>query len=494
MDLLLVNIPADLGKKPYDLVFPFLMRLNFGMLALATALANKGYEVVLFDPQNVSPGEVLSTLIHTIEQEHPTAIGLSCISGFSYPSCKKMALALRAYFGPSLPIIIGGKDHVGQIGEAVLAECQAIDIVIRGEAEDVMGQVLEALRQQSSFEAIPNLVYRGGNGQICTTPFRIAAASPPLPSLRYDLYPAFRTFPPSLEVGRGCIYHCDFCISAQTGLRKKSVPAIVDEAASLASLYEDEAIRLYLETPLFLLHDEELRRLARLRRERGLHFTWRTETRVEYLTPQRVPLLAAAGLRVIDLGLESGCPQMLLAMGKTRNPHHYLRKAALALQSAYEAGILVKLNILFYIGETRETLRTTLAFLEEHLPYVTSVSAYPLLLYPGSSLEGEIATEIAHVGGSLVQTAPWQERHLWPVNVSAEWSYEALQEIGLLFTKAFQTQETFYKKKQYGYFSPQVSEIMFNERVQAIGRAFLPFSLDQEEADRVRQQLWHLLS
>jgi hypothetical protein len=225
-----------------------------------------------------------------------------------------------------------------------------------------------------------------------------------------------------------------------------------------------------------------------------LRFTWRTETRVEYLTPQRVPLLAAAGLRVIDLGLESACPEILLRMGKTRNPVVYLQKAAQGLQAAYEAGILVKLNILFYVGETRETLRTTLAFLEDHLPYVSSVSAYPLLLYPGSSLESGIADDIAQVGGSIVHTASWEQRHLWPVNVSSEWSYEDLQEVGLQFTKAFQTQETFFHKKQYGYFSPAVSEEMFSSAVQHLGREHLPFSLNVDEAAAVRRQLWDRLS
>lgn len=494
MDLLLVNIPADLGKKPYDLVFPFLKRLNFGMLALATFLTNRGYDVALFDPQAVPPGEGLSELVQYIKQEKPAVIGLSCISGFSYPSCKATAVALREHFGPQFPLIIGGKDHVGQIGEAVLSECPAIDIVVRGEAETTMESLLEALRTHTSLDLIPNLVYRADDGRICTTPFCIATASPPLPALRYDLYPAFQTFPPSLEVGRGCIYNCDFCISAKTGLRKKSVPAIADEATSIAALYEDEEVRLYLETPLFLMHDEELRQFVQIRQAQGLRFTWRTETRVEYLTPQRIHLLAEAGLRVIDLGLESASPQILLSMGKTRNPTSYLQKAAQALQAAYEANILVKLNILFYLGETKETLRMTLAFLEEHLPYVTSVSAYPLLLYPGSSLEGGIADAIAHAGGSLVQTAEWQGRHLWPVNVSAEWTYDALQALGLQFTKAFQTQETFYRKKQYGYFSPQVTEAVFAAKVKEIGREYLPFAQDQAEAARVRQHLWHALS
>ncbi|MHB8595819.1 MAG: hypothetical protein ACYDER_03300 [Ktedonobacteraceae bacterium] len=148
----------------------------------------------------------------------------------------------------------------------------------------------------------------------------------------------------------------------------------------------------------------------------------------------------------------------------------------------------------FYLGETRETMRMTLEFLEKHLPYVTSVSAYLLLLYPGSSLETTIAKVIAETGGSLVQDAEWQGRHLWPVNVSPDLKYDTLQDIGLQFTKAFLIQKTFYRKKHYSSFAPQITENMFLAKVEEIGREYLPFSLDENEATTVRRRLWQNLA
>lgn len=492
MDLLLVNIPVDLGKKPYDLAFPFLKRLNFGLLAIATYMSNKGYEVAIFDPQVYPYEDALTKLLQHIARFSPNVVGLSCISGFSYPSCKEFASAIRRHFG-SIKIVVGGKDHIGQIGEAALRECSAIDLVVRGEGEEVICQVIESFKSAKPLDNIPNIVYRTSEGQIYSTLYSLALTSQPITQLNYNLYPEFNMFAPSLEVSRGCTFGCDFCVSARTGVRKKEVSLIVDEAEYITRMYKDDKIPIYFETPMFLMRDDEISQFVLMKRERNLNFTWRTETRVDYLTPLRLRNLAEAGLRVVDLGLESASPEILLRMGKTRNPEGYLRKAADALRTAHELGVIIKLNVLFYLGETSETIKMTLSFLEENLPYIRSLSAYPLLLYPGSSLETGIEKDIKQYGGSIVEDSCWQDRHLWPVNPSAEFTYEALQELGLLFTKSFQTKHTFYMQKRYGYFSPGISYSEFVQYVNRLGNEQLPFSKNTRETQTFRQQLWKRL-
>jgi len=43
------------------------------------------------------------------------------------------------------------------------------------------------------------------------------------------------------------------------------------------------------------------------------------------MTPETVAALAQAGLKVIDLGLETASPSQILAMGKSRDPDRYLK-------------------------------------------------------------------------------------------------------------------------------------------------------------------------
>lgn len=492
MDLLLVNIPLDLGKKPYDLAFPFLKRLNFGILAIASYMSERGFEVGIFDPQAYPYEDSLTQLLKEIERHSPKVIGLSCISGFSYPCCKRFASAIRLNF-PTIPIFVGGKDHVGQIAESVLAECLAIDIVVRGEGEEVICQLIDSINQGKQPDEVPNIVYRKTDGQICSTSYDLTLNPQKLVRLNYSLYPEFHRFSPSLEIGRGCPFGCAFCVSAKTGVRKKDIQSIIDEAEDISRIYGDSEIRLYLETPMFLMRDEEILQLAAMRKKRNLNFTWRTETRVDYLTSDRLHKLAEAGCRVLDLGFESASPDILVRMGKTRTPQKYLERASEILHTAYKLGIIIKLNILFYIGELSETIGTTISFLEQNMPCVTSVSAYPLLLYPGSSLETGIAEEVKRYGGSIIKDAVWQERHLYPVNPSSEFTYEYLEKLGVIFTKSFQTMETFYSQKLYGYFSPGVSYIEYEKQVERFGIERLPFSRDITEAESVRHKLWKQL-
>ncbi|OUL28512.1 radical SAM protein [Nostoc sp. 106C] len=497
IDLLLVNVPIDLGKKPYDLAFPFLKRLNFGILAIASYMKEREFQVEIFDPQayseeNYSEEDCINKLLQEIEYCSPLVVGLSCISGFSYLSCKKIAYLIRQVF-PSILILVGGKDHVGQIADTVLSECAAIDIVVRGEGEEVLCQLINSVKNKNSLEKVPNIVYRDVTGKINSTLFDLALNPQEITRLNYSLYPNFHSFPPSLEISRGCPFGCAFCVSAKTGVRKKDVSTIIEEAEYITQIYGDNEICLYLETPMFLMQDKEISQLACMKKEKGLNFTWRTETRVDYLSPVRLQKLAEAGLRVLDLGFESASPDILTRMGKTQNTKKYLEQASEILRSAYDLEIIVKMNILFYIGETVETIGETISFLEQNLPYTTSVSAYPLLLYPGSSLETGIEEHIKEYGGSLVKDSTWEERHLWPVNPSTVFTYDTLQELGTLFTKSFQTMEIFYKQKKYGYFSPSISYLEFVQRSEKFGIEKLPFSKGQEELNNNRQKLWSKL-
>lgn len=488
MDLLLVNVPMDLGKKPYDLAFPFIKRLNFGILAIASYMKEQGYSVGIYDPQalvyadtsnesyGLNESSFITNLLTYIYDNKPSYIGLSCISGFSYPNCKEVAFKIREAY-PTITIFVGGKDHVGQIANSVLEECPSIDIVVRGEGEITVTALIKYLNNGLSLNELPNLVFRDPlSHEIISTPYDSSIRPENLPKLDYSLYPNYRLFPPSLEISRGCPFSCSFCVSAKTQVRKKSIKQIIEEVIYISEIYQDNYIKLYFETPMFLMQDQEIIELAIERERQALNFTWRTETRVDYLSVHRLKRLANAGLRVLDLGLESASPEILRRMNKTQSPVTYLEKAAEILDVAREIGVIVKINILFYIGDNFKTLTETIHFLKKHVSEYHSVSAYPLLLYPGSALGSDIHKEIEKTGGSVIADSTWSERHLFPVNLSMNLTYDVLQELGTLFSKSFQTLQTFYNQKGYGYFSPGTSFDDFQLAARKFGINNLPFS------------------
>lgn len=490
MDIILVNLPIDSTKKPYDDAFPFSRTMNFGILAIASHLKRMNYTVSVFDPQAIDTGNPLKKLISYVRQTMPLIIGLSCISGFSYNSFKRYAVELRKEF-PKTVIIAGGQHHIGVLGKVVLEECDAIDVVVKGEGEQVVERLLRSIRSKANYKCIPNIVYRNKT-RIIETPMDNSLELEDIPKLDIELYHNFYKFPPVIEVSRGCPYSCKFCSSIQKTLRKKDISTIVEEAEAIITAYKCDSISIYFEAPILMMKDKELEELIHIRNERNLCFIWRAETRIEYLNPNRIRMLFNAGMRVVDVGLESGSPEILLRMNKTNSPSRYLHSLIVALPVCHELGLLMKVNLLFYLGDNAHTLTESFELLKQQSDKVKALSAYPLLLYPGSPLSGE-SEEIADVGGSLVKTPDWVSRHLSPVSPSNDFTYEELHEVGILFGKSFQTAETFYFQKSKGYYSPGITYWDFEKSVLKRDIRKLPFSRNQDEMSRSRQELSRVL-
>jgi radical SAM superfamily enzyme YgiQ (UPF0313 family) len=491
LDVLLVNIPITVGKKDYDTSIDAMRSLNFGLLSIASNLSAEGYTAYVMDLQSFE-GDPVSQLLDHIERLSPNIVGFSCVSGFGYAAFKKVSSAVKDRF-PDVFTVAGGKDHVGRIARDVLSECDWIDVVVKGEGEETLRDILCSRNGQYDLSRIPNITCRI-NGQVHDTPVvEEFGSSPQIPRLNYHLYHDFRHFAPCVEVSRGCPYNCSFCVASRSSVIKKGVDAIVDEVAELCDFYDDKYLKLYFETPMFFRSAQELRFLCELRKRSGFKFTWRTETRIEYLSLHNIQLLVDAGARVVDVGLESASPDILSRMGKTNSPEEYLEKASEAIINADKTGLKLKLNILFFLGEDLDTLRTTFQFLDNHSGCIAGLSAYPLFKYPGMRLEKRGNGYIEQFGGAVVEGPQWRNLHVNPIDLSQSISYERASEVGVLFGKAFQTIEQFYFQKQYGYLVPNTTYDAFESQVESIGLLKFPFSATHAEMMKHREILRDML-
>ena len=95
-EIILVNIPPADWKKPYDNAFPFSRTINFGLLAIATYLQSHGIATRLLDLYAFNQDDQLTEVVLAIKAENPVAIGLSCISGFAYPSLMQISRGHKA--------------------------------------------------------------------------------------------------------------------------------------------------------------------------------------------------------------------------------------------------------------------------------------------------------------------------------------------------------------------------------------------------------------
>ena len=482
MDIGFISVPPIETKKKHDKIFPFSSSINYGVLSLATHLKEYGFSSKVLDPGIWKERLTIELVLEWIRKNKPKYLALSCISGFSYPGFKILSREIRKVY-PEIPIIGGGKDHLALIAYRALSECPEVDVIVQGEGEVPLVALLKSGFSNShlnALEGIKHIAFRGQKGK----PVLNKEKSPTIEKLKpldFNLYENFRNHPPCIEVGRGCPFKCSFCSNDRNVILKKSPAEIIREAKSLSELYSSNDLFLYFQTPMFSMSDEELKTLAAFRNENELDFNWRAQTRVDYLSRDKLKLIYQAGGRVLDLGLESGSEEMLAAMNKTKSPVEYLSKASEILNAADQEQITLKINLLFYAGERRSTLLETFKFLEAHTDLSWTLSAYPLLIYPGTSLEKTIDPLLKAHGGTKVTSQDWNERVLVPVNPSSEFSYEEMQQLGILFGKSFQTSKMYFQERRYGHYRPNVSFQDFLEHLQMIDFELLPCSRDKQE-------------
>lgn len=477
------------SKKQSDNVLPFAERMNFGLLSIATYVERHGYSSEVYDPQCMNAEKALADTLNWLMQRKPRIIGLSCISGFSYDNLLLFSEAIRKQFSDVL-IVTGGQDHVGKIPEIVLQECPAIDVVTSGEGEYSTLALLDCRNARKGIQSLCSsydLTVRCEEG-IVKSAKGMNRHFNEMQKLDFSLYADCQRFPPSVEIGRGCPFRCNFCSNGTRPYLKKSMTDVVDEVENVCSFYESSCISFYFQTPLMKLADEELVSLAKEREERGLQFTWRSQTRVDTLEIHQLELLHKAGCRALDLGFESGSHEMLVAMGKTKNPSAYLSKAASLLREAKQVGIIIKLNVLFYAGERTSTLAETFTFLSKNSETIHSISAYPLLVFPETDLEEKISNTLACCGGKVRRDEQWTKRHIYPVDSSNKWSYEKLSEFGIKLGKAFQTSKEYYAQRSCGYYAPTASYEEFIKHVIDVIDVF-PFANSELEMFNHRKEL-----
>jgi len=241
----------------------------------------------------------------------------------------------------------------------------------------------------------------------------------------------------SLYTGRGCKSRCTYCLWPQTisghNYRTRSV---IDIAAEIAYAQKE-----FPEVKEFFFDDDTLtdniEHVEALAIELGkLGVTWSCNAKAN-VPRKTLEILKANGLRLLLVGYESGNQKILNNMKKGVR----LDFARKFTQDCHDLGILIHgCFIVGLPGETRDTIKETMAYAKEIDPKTIQVSlpaTYPgTFLYKQAMENGWLQTDEVTTG--LVTDAGTQESIL---------SYPHLDK-----TEIFEAVETFYKDF---YFRPK---------------------------------------
>jgi anaerobic magnesium-protoporphyrin IX monomethyl ester cyclase len=312
---------------------------------------------------------------------------------------------------PNMKVIVGGV-HATALPEEALTR-SAADVVVRGEGEQTLFELIKLLSQANSFSQaalkdIDGIAFLDEGGQVVQTATRryiVDLDTIPFPA--WDLLPMSdyrgyylyqRTPEYSMLLSRGCPFDCTFCPNevwklSNPWVRLRSPRNVVDEMERLVKEHgikeiQDVSDELNNNVRNALGICEEIKR-------RKLDVTWRTLARAYPLPEELVKAMAESGCWLASLGIETGNAETLNGIEK----HFTIEQVEQACSLLHQYGIKVQgLFMLFNAWEqdgeleyeTVEMCENTLRFAGKLadkglLDYASWAIATP---YPGSELYG----------------------------------------------------------------------------------------------------------
>lgn len=342
-------------------------QIPYGMLQLGAEAMRAGHQVKVLNLSSFSWPKV-EEVLDALEAD---VYGLSCWTA-NRRGCALVASALKLR-RPDSTVLVGGP-HATPLAREMLAHHGAIDVVTIGESDTTFLELLDAIAARRPLAGIAGTVARDG-AQIVVGPKRAS-----LKDLD-DLAPVHAYFDTHiLMTSRGCPWSCTFC-GAETswgrGFRSHSNEYVLAELKRAVERLPVKMVQIKDDT--FTTNKKRVLELCREIKQSGLDFFWSCDTRVDMLSEELLLAMRLAGCQRLSLGVESGSQRILDAIDKKITVEEIIASTELAKR----VGIKVRYYMMLgNRGDTAETFRETLAFLERARPHEYVFSC--LSIYPGT--------------------------------------------------------------------------------------------------------------
>lgn len=315
---------------------------------------------------------------------------LVCISTITSTTPRSYEIA-KIIRSAGIPVVMGGP-HVTYMPEEALKH---VDFVMRGEADDYIIELVDAILSGRGYERIPGLSYYVDGKPVHnkTAPFCKDLDTLPIPD--YSIVNGMeakgikRLSITPLMTSRGCPYDCKFC--SVTGMfgqkyRFRSKEKILEEL----QVIKDQGVNwVFFYDDNFTADKKRTKELLRAMIDRKLTPNWTAQVRVDVAKDEELmTLMKKSGCHTVYIGFESVNPDTLKAYNKGQSVEDIER----AIKELHRHGI--NIHGMFVFGsdlDTTATISETVRFAKKN--DIETVQFLILTPLPGTRYYDELDKE-----------------------------------------------------------------------------------------------------
>jgi radical SAM superfamily enzyme YgiQ (UPF0313 family) len=386
MNILLIN--SNRLKHPWPVI-------PFGLCAVAAALETAGHDVVFLDlcfskdPDReirLALSKFKPDLVGVGIRNIDNASGYNTI--FLLDQIKSEVIQpLKSTFEG--PIVIGGS-AVGISGAEMLHFFE-LPLAIQGDGERAIVELSARLEKNLPLNGLGGLILRQNGVIVEENPPMPVTDLNALPLIKFDRYIEVRRYrkynsPLQIQTKRGCALRCVYCTYNRLEGRVYRFKDPLRVANEVETLVNETGIRhIEFTDSTFNIPLEHAKAVLGAVAAKGLNLRCRAlGLNPAAVDEELVKLMKRVGFQDVDLGVESGCNQTLLSLGKNFRKEDVLKAGKLLHQ--------VNIPTSWYLllgapGETEDTLHETLETIGKAAsPWDLVVIGIGIRVYKGAPL------------------------------------------------------------------------------------------------------------
>ncbi len=368
-----------------------------GILYLGAVLEKEGYDIKIIDPvfERLSEKE----FVERVAKESPDVFGLTVLSD-TYFTAAKIFRAVKKRL-PHVITMAGGAHPTLLAGE-LLENLPELDIVLQGEGELVLPEVLKRLQKGTSLQGLPNTSFRQDGQIVKNNGYQMIQDLDSIPFPAYHLVDYNRYDFTShvsgkgqvraiqLITSRGCPFDCQFCSNtnlSQRRVRYRSVDNIVEEMKLWIEQYHLEFF--WILDDAFNLSMKRVLSFCDLLEKEKLNINWCCVMRADNAPKEMLARMKETGFVGANFAIETTDEHLRLdVIGKKLKRESYIK----TIENFNELNLWAGINFIVSLpDQTKAQMERDIKFIENvQLSHEDSaISLNVLRIYPGTRLEIE---------------------------------------------------------------------------------------------------------